>query len=86
MALRIKENNGVIYLQGNMSTTNSIYVKQHTQNVLDNYKRLKLDIKQIKSIDSDGIVCMQKIIEFASNNFRELSIVKNDNQSQLISF
>ena len=83
MALRINENKGVIYLEGNINSTNSNYVKQHIKYAMNSYRDLKLDIKQITSIDKDGISCLKSIQAYASKNFRELIIVKDSSVCNL---
>ena len=53
-----------------------MYVKQHIEFAMATYRELTLDIKEINSMDIDGMLCLKNIQEFAKTHFRQLSIVK----------
>ncbi len=80
MALIIKEDNGVVCLQGNVNSTNCKSVKQHLEIAMNNYRDLELDLRKIDSIDFDGITCFKNILTFAAKNFRKIKIVKGLNK------
>lgn len=75
MALKIKENKGVIYLQGNINSSTSIYFKKHILYVMNVYRDIELDIKEIESVDQDGLLCLKSIQKYANDHHRGLSIV-----------
>lgn len=86
MALKIKEHKGIIYLEGNINSSTSMYVKKHILYMMNVYRDLELDIEEIESVDVDGLLCLKSIQKYADDHHCKLSIVYGNKIFNLTEF
>jgi len=75
MALKISENNGTFYLEGNLNATTSRYFIIHFEHLISVTNQLNINIDQLKEIDANGVAAIQTVYGKSLIEDKSLAIV-----------
>ena len=68
MALQIIQQNGIFYVEGKINATTTRNFMVHFDYILDNHKRVVINIDEVNEIDEDGIKALRILMRIASKN------------------
>ncbi len=75
MALQILENNGTVYLKGNINASTAQNLVSHTNHLMNNSKEITIDIDKVTEIDASGVSALKTLFLNALGNKKTFSIV-----------
>lgn len=75
MALTIKEDRGIFYVEGSINTSTASSFRTHLEHILNESGNLTLDIDNVAEIDADGMVVLRTLYFNAFIRKQDFSIV-----------
>jgi len=75
MALKIRENKDIYFVEGELNTTTSKYFESHCQSILNTQGTLTVDIGKISEIDRQGLKAIKALYHNARLNGKSFYIV-----------
>lgn len=76
MALQILNNNGTVYLQGNINASTAQNLVSHFNYLMkDSKKEVTVDIDKVTEIDASGVLALKTLFLKALRNKKTFSIV-----------
>lgn len=77
MALTIKENNGIFFAEGTLTTSTAKNFQRHLEFILNSYNMLTINIDSINEIDDSGMMALRALYTNALINNRSFYVVGN---------
>ncbi|NNC50449.1 MAG: STAS domain-containing protein [Flaviramulus sp.] len=75
MALTIKDNNGIVIVEGTINATTIKYFKNHLEFLLAYKKNLIINIEKVSSINNNGLKVLADLLDAAEFYNKKLSII-----------
>ena len=77
MALQITENNGILFLKGDLNTNTSNLIVNYFENMFKSKQKITLNIDYVNSIDRTGVKTITNLLGKTANNGNYFSVIGN---------
>ena len=77
MALQITENNGILFLKGDLNTSTSSLIVSYFENMFKSKQKITLNIDYVNSIDRTGVNTITNLLSKTVNNGDYFSVIGN---------
>ena len=74
MSLKITENNGILFLNGNINSGTCGFLKNYLESLIDLKNELTINIESVKEIDVNGVFILKKLFYNAAKRNKTLWI------------